>query len=112
MDGLVYAVQQGTARLVLCALPWDSGTAGRRRSRNVSAANMLVRNSLDSSTSPQADGGDDDESLQLDVVPAADSPEWKAICRALATHGFRLPGTTRHGATQCVKFLECTCQQS
>jgi hypothetical protein len=56
------------------------------------------------SASPLADRCDDDKSLQLDVVPAADSPEWKAICRALAKHGFRLPGTTRHDATQCVHF--------
>jgi hypothetical protein len=87
-----YAVQQGTAKLVLCALPRQSGTAGRRKSRNASAANRLVRDSLESSASPQADGCCDDESLQLDVVPASDSLGWKAICRALAQHGFRLPG--------------------
>jgi hypothetical protein len=100
----MYAVQQRTAKLVLCALPSESGTASKRKSKTSSSMHRLVRHSLQSSATDAADEHRDEEALLLDVIPAGDSTEWKAICKAFAQHGFRLPGIA-HSATQCECFL-------
>jgi hypothetical protein len=104
MDGLLYAVQQGTAKLVLCALPSESSIPGRKKSNSASATHKVMRTSLASSATGQVEGMPDVEDSLLDVVPAGDSPAWKAICRAFAQHGFRLPGKF-HSETQCDCFL-------
>jgi hypothetical protein len=59
-----------------------------------------MRNSMESSATGQAEGLQDDENPLLNVIPAGDSPAWKAIWRAFVQQCFRLVGKT-HSETQC-----------
>lgn len=102
-DGLIYALKNQVATLVLCSPPTTGSGSSKRSVKRSVKSNISAKSSCTpQSAAIRAAAVDDHEHLTglQNEMPVASGPQWKAISKEVGKYYFRVPGVRPRSAQQ------------